>query len=232
MAEPLSQLGHNRLNVDQGKFLAFVGRYEDFEQRLADAQETVRSIRKGKRDLLKEIEASGIPREAFDRAIEDAKEPGAVREMRDEWHRRMLAWMRKPIGTQGALDLGDVSLEPTVAELKEVDNDGVFAGKSGHRRDSNPWSPGTEQYQRWDNAWMRGQAEIAQSMAPNGHADGAEPESIGGDGENGVLAQPEAGEKPPRGRRPRMPSVPGAEPRRRGRPRRVQQPEAEQPAAE
>jgi ribosome modulation factor len=53
-----------------------------------------------------------------------------------------------------------------VHELKRIDHEGEAAGKAGHHRDANPYTPGTEYAQRWDSAWLRGQAELAETLGP------------------------------------------------------------------
>ncbi len=58
MAESLNaERGSN--GPDRGQFLEFVERVGEIEEQLAEAQETVRSIRKRRKDLRKLIEAEG-----------------------------------------------------------------------------------------------------------------------------------------------------------------------------
>lgn len=157
MAKSLSVQGSN--GASQAAYLAFVQRYDD-------ADREVREAVASRKDLRAAIKAAGIPLASFDRARKDADVSGEMREHHDLWYRKLMAWQRKPVGFQGGLDLGAPATdrEWDVHELHAVDNQGFDSGKGGRKRDSNPWTPGTEAFQRWDNAWIRGQAEIASTL--------------------------------------------------------------------
>jgi hypothetical protein len=165
MAEPLANL-RNSSDVTQAVSLGFHDQYDDADRAVADAVAE-------RKDLRKKIKASGINMKGFDRARADRVRSGSDREAEDFEYRRQMAWMSKPVGFQATMD--DVVDEGLAAlnvhELHRVDNDGFDAGKNGHKRGNNPWTPGTEAFQRWDSAWVRGQAEIASTLsgkAPNG----------------------------------------------------------------
>jgi hypothetical protein len=169
MAQALSSRPKEDEGLTQAKYLEFLDRWNDVEEELADAQETVRSIRKRRKDLRATMTASGVNLDAFDRALKDAERSGGEREAEDAAYRRFMAWRNKPVGFQASIDLksDDAGLAAlNVHQLKAIDNEGMEAGRSGHERNSNSYTPGTEAYQRWDAAWLRGQAEIASSMAP------------------------------------------------------------------
>lgn len=184
MAEPLSSLRPATGNLTAGTFLEFYDKYDEVERDIQDAQEAVRAHRKRRKDLRKSIEAAGINLTEFDRTRQDAGLPDEVREANDRSRRQYLAWLKKPVGYQGDLDLTGDEQAFSVHELKAVDNDGYEAGRASHRRDSNPHKPGSEAHVRWDNAYQRGaewmaeQRRIADSMAPpasvNGSGNGAE----------------------------------------------------------
>lgn len=200
MAESLAhaQIGDN--SVSQGAFLAFLDRY-------SDADTAVEEAVSDRKNLRSEIKAAGIPLHAFDRARKDLEKSGTVRENEEGWYRRMMAWARKPVGFQASLDMP--SSDPDLAafnthELHGIDTQGLEAGKNGRRRDSNSYTPGTEAYQRWDTAWVRGQASIAERMAPQSTA------ANGAAAPNGA-ASPDGGTGPAAGE--------DAAPKRRGRPR-------------
>lgn len=111
--------------------------------------------------------------ESFKSVRKDAEMPGENRERRELARRRMMGWLNKPLGFQGdALqsDAGNV-VALDVGQLKKIDSEGEAAGKAGHHRQSNPWTPSTEQYQRWDSAWLRGQAAIAATLGPSGSSE-------------------------------------------------------------
>ena len=59
--------------------------------------------------------------------------------------------------------------EPTNNERHAMDLDraydsGVFAGREGHKRDTNEHTEGSEAHVRWDAGWLHGQAAIASQM--------------------------------------------------------------------
>lgn len=160
-------------NVTQATYLEFYQKYEDVENDLADAQETVRSIRRRRKDLRKTIEASGMNLDGFDRAMRDGKRSGIEREAEDQAYRQFMAWQRKPVGTQGIMPFEDAegSAAADTHQLHEIHNDGFSAGKGGYKADLNPWTPGTAQFERWHTAWTQGQAEKVAELGdapPNG----------------------------------------------------------------
>ena len=174
----MSDLGHNGIqvlkNVSQGEFLGFLQEY-------AEADATVLAATNARKDLRKRIEGKLGGKDemiAFDRVRKDKEMSGEARTKRDLSHARMMAWLQMPVGFQPSMDLqsGDADTQAiNVHLLKEVDQRGFEAGKDGRRRDTNPYNPGTEQAQRWDSAWLRGQAEIASTMgtgADNGERRG------------------------------------------------------------
>ena len=139
----------------------------EFKDAYNEADEACRQAVAARKDLRAKIKAAGIPLAAWDRWRRDAQKSGEVRELEDAWYRRMMIWDLKPVGFQAAADF--TTSDPNMAalntsELKRIDGEGLAAGKAGHRRDANSYTPGTEAYQRWDVAWVRGQAEIASTL--------------------------------------------------------------------
>ncbi len=162
MADPLSSQRHGA-NVSQATYLEFKDSYADADKAVADAVSE-------RKDLRAKIKAAGIPLAAFDRSRRDSEKSGETREAEEIWYRRMMAWSQKPVGFQASMDLAaSAGTDPGLAalstsELKRIDMEGYEAGKGGRRKDSNSYTPGTEAYQRWDVAWLRGQAEIASTL--------------------------------------------------------------------
>lgn len=58
---------------------------------------------------------------------------------------------------------GMLTPEPKV----DVALQGQQAGKEGVNRTSNPWKPGSDEFQCWDENWIVGQQQIAAGMRPN-----------------------------------------------------------------
>jgi hypothetical protein len=156
-------------NVTRATFLDFIGRYDDADRAVDEAVGERKALRKT-------IKGAGINLAAFDRARADAEKSGEKRDEENRQYLRFLGFLGKPPGFQASFDLDTGDDEDLAAlnthELKAVDNQGLDAGKGGRRRDSNPWTPGSEAYQRWDAAWIRGQGEIASTLK-DGDANGA-----------------------------------------------------------
>ena len=162
MAESLSSERQGSNGPDRAGFLDFVERHGDIESELLEAQETVRSIRRRRKDLRKLIAGEGHNIDEFDRALRDADRSGEEREAADRAYRRNMEWLGKPVGYQTSFDLAGAAPAPIqwgVRDLKRVDREGFDAGKAGERADRNSYSPGTEPFARWHSAWLRGQAE-------------------------------------------------------------------------
>jgi hypothetical protein len=172
LAEALASYGHNSdplAGISQADYLRLLEQYDDADQAVADAVAE-------RKDLRAKIKSLGVPLRAWDRARRDAEVSGEKRETEERAYRQMMAWRLKPVGFQASMDLQ--TEDPGLAalnthELHFIDGQGFDAGKRGRRRDSNSYTPGTEAYQRWDTAWVRGQAEIASTMGGNGASDAA-----------------------------------------------------------
>lgn len=178
MAEPLSgaaSLGHNRGplgNMTQLDALKFLDRY-------ADVDEQVKQALARRKELRAEIEAAGCPKPAWDRFKKDRELSGVLRERYDGAYRQLMIYDRKPVGyTVSADTLNDPDADPAtkhmvVADMKRIDAEAEEAGAAGRRRDLNPYPPGSEEAQRYDVSWLRGQSTIAERMGATGQDNGA-----------------------------------------------------------
>lgn len=180
MADPLS--GHNIFGtINQAAFIELLASYDQGMQAVADARADLKERKENIRDRL-----GPAGYKAFMRTAKDRETSGEERELEDQWYRRQMAWLQKPVGFQPAFDLK--SDDPGLAalntmELKRIDSEGFEAGRAGHSRDRNTYTPGTEAFARWDTAWLRGQAEIASSLANNtSAADAARAAGANGNG--------------------------------------------------
>lgn len=186
-------------NVTQATFLQFLDRKRTVDQRVLEALADRKALDQA-------VKSAGIPVKVWKRAIVAAGQSGEIREEEDRWYARMMEWQLKPVGFQATMD---PELDPNraalnVHTLKSIDLEGFEAGKGGRRRDSNTYSPGTEAHQRWDTAWLRGQAEIADTLKPTAEAKRGRgrPRATGGKAPNGK-AGPHLVETAPKAKRTR-----------------------------
>jgi hypothetical protein len=166
-------------NVTAETSLAFHVRYAELDSELGEALAGVKSVRRRVTALRREIKGAGIDIKGFDRARSDAALSGSEREAMIVEHRRQLAWLKKPIGTQATIDLPATEFTP--AELRLKTQAGHAAGKAGRRRDSNPENLNTEAFVAWDGGWMDGQKELAEELgeAPESRKRGRKPNVAG-----------------------------------------------------
>jgi hypothetical protein len=74
--------------------------------------------------------------------------------------------MDGPLGEQFSL-----FENPQQTRLVDAYLSGAHAGRSGESASNNGYAPGTEDHMKWAEGWTKGQAEIAERMAPkNGEA--------------------------------------------------------------
>jgi ribosome modulation factor len=146
MAEPLhAAIGDN--SVDIGMALDFHDRYDDADRRVAEAVAA-------RKDLRAAVKAAGIRLAGFDRARRDRTRSGAEREADNAEYERQMRWLGKPVGTQAGFNF-----DANDFDLDGIDSEGERAGFAGKRRESNPWTPRTEAADRWDEGWLRGDAQ-------------------------------------------------------------------------
>lgn len=151
--------------ISQAEFLNWLSELNDLDADVAAAVDRRKAkLADIKQRLGKDEFAS------FKSSRKDAELPGESRERRELSRRKMMAWLNKPLGFQASLDMAPGTDENVVAlsthTLKAVDSEGYAAGKAGHLRESNPYTPGTEAAQRFDTAWLRGQADLAATLKP------------------------------------------------------------------
>ena len=160
--------------VSQALFLEYVERHRVLSQQVSEASQD-------RKDFLGKVKTEfGKPGyRAFLAALKAAEQPGEDREIQHLSFRRMMEWLNKPLGFQedmfSAPEKSNV-VPLDVGQIKLVDAEGEAAGRGGKRRESNPWTPSTEQYERWDTAWLRGQSQIAATLKPD---DDGEPKRRG-----------------------------------------------------
>lgn len=155
--------------LDSEQFLQFINEHAGCESDIASAVAACKEPRKALKDLRKRI-AEIMPIEAFDRALADRDKSGAERERMDEQYRQAMMWLRKPVGTQAAMDLDTTTAEFSPAELVGVEREGLEAGKAGERGDRNTYTPGTAAWAAFQNGWLEGQklkvAELGDNITP------------------------------------------------------------------
>lgn len=140
-----------------------------FLEKYVEADARVKKATNARKDLRKKIEeklGDADLIEAFDRARKNRDVSGEIRTKLDAAYAQFMTWDRKPLNYQAALGLGEDGqpLPMTQADAARVDLEGMEAGKSKHNRGDNPYVPGAEEHQRWDNAWMKGQATIGATL--------------------------------------------------------------------
>lgn len=170
-----SNSGNPMPNVSQAEFLQFLDQYSDADSVVREAVDARNKVRAA-------VKAAGIPLPAFDRVRKDMAKSGAVRELEDAAHRRMMAWLARPVGFQASMDIAnDPAIDPgtralQLHEIKRIQQEGFAAGKTGDRADRNPYTPGTEGFVHWHNSWLKGQEEkvgtLGSDPAPSPAANG------------------------------------------------------------
>lgn len=166
MAEALREAGAGH-NLSRASFIEFCTKHEEVERELAEVAETRRSLNRRRKDLRKNMGAAGIDVEMFDRMRSDLELTPEERQAQAHEYARYMAWQQAPVGFQPSMDLQTDDPEErayNVHELHAIDGEGFDSGRSGRRRDSNPYRPGSEPHQRWDNAWTRGQAAAVEAQ--------------------------------------------------------------------
>jgi ribosome modulation factor len=174
MAEALREVvGHNSLS--RLAMVDWVGKHEDIERELAEVAETRRSLNRQRKDLRKNMAATGVDLDMFDRMRADLELTPEEREQRAIKFRQYWEWMSLPEGTQSEMDLAAGEARYDVHQLHAIDGEGYDAGLARARADTNPYPTGSEAHQRWLNAWTRGQEAAVHSQMGNGAAAEAVP---------------------------------------------------------
>ncbi len=155
----------------QATALDFFEQHVERESEIGLALNGVKAARKALKDLRKEIKDNGINLESFDLARRSARLTSEEREEHDRHYRRLMAFIGKPLGSQGMFEFGDQSEEDKAAVLatvlKHADREGHAAGRAGDKADRNPWHPGSEEFSTWQTAWGRGNgARVTAEIQP------------------------------------------------------------------
>lgn len=152
--------------VSQAQFLDYVDRHRQLTRAVAEASQE-------RKDFLGKVktEFGGPGYRAFLSSLKASDQPGEDREIEHLSLKQMMEWLNKPLGFQGSMfEQPDESKTNIVTlgagELKRVDVEGEAAGLAGKHRGSNPWTPTTTQYDRWDAGWLKGQSALAATLKP------------------------------------------------------------------
>lgn len=127
-------------------------------------------------------QAKGVHQAAYKQAKQDGCDTDAIRLLR-KLHKqdqgvvtmmysnvaRVARIVGSPYGPE-QLGLFDNMESPAGSPKVDANLQGQMAGKQGEPRDNNPFSPGSDDYQTWDDGWMTGQKMIAEGMRPEGSA--------------------------------------------------------------
>lgn len=161
---------HNGISVlrgvSQAEFLGWLSEMQALDESVAAVVDQRKAkLAEIKQRLGKDEFAS------FKSVRKDAEMPGENRERRELARRKMMQWLGKPLGHQASFDLqsdDETVIALNAHALRAIAAEGYASGKAGHRRDSSPYTPGTEASAIFDTAWLRGQSELAETLTPNG----------------------------------------------------------------
>jgi hypothetical protein len=150
--------------------LSLVAEHEEIERGISEGKAAVSSLMRGRTTFFKEkVAAAGIPKDVFLDAVAESKLSGSERTRRTEHKNRILFFLDKPVPTYQPdfFESPEDRKKGMTARLKIIDNHGYEAGKEGFDRlESNTYTPGTEEYQRFDTAWLRGAGERQKAEVP------------------------------------------------------------------
>jgi len=149
-----AQVGSNS-GVSHAEILELHQKYDDADAACAaavGARKELRQIIKGK----------GINLGGFDQARRDRNMSGEKRQAAQQEYHRQMAALGMPVDSVQVEFAFDREAMDT-HRLHLVDTEGYEARKKGQQRDTNKYVPGTEAHQRWDNAWLRAETELAQA---------------------------------------------------------------------
>lgn len=134
-----------------------------------DAKAATDSAQGKYRNVLKRAKAEGIDPAILKEAMRLSNQDRDRRESDEKLRQQYMIWLDKPLGHQGALDLGGAAAANETPEdkaatdkhkLSEAHREGHYAGKCGAAIESCPYQPGTEHHVTWRQAWNIGQAEL------------------------------------------------------------------------
>jgi len=138
------------------------GKLDRSYRKVTDAQDEVRSANGVYRSLLKEAGKQGFDKQAYIEARALDKEDHGHVQVRYANIGRYLRVRGSNLATQLSL-FQDIDLPETDDDGEAAAVKGLKAGRSGLvNQDANPYRPGTEDHQAWDNNWRTGQSELAE----------------------------------------------------------------------
>jgi len=142
------------------------------------AQETARGKLGSYRSYLKEAAKKGVPSDAITFALAKRFEDPDLIVVEQRERLKMLELSGFLPGIIDKIMTRMDIIEPTAKEEEESQvliayDRGHLAGRSGHKRDNNPYPPGSLGYVKWADGWRGGQDAIANEMGP---AEDAAPE--------------------------------------------------------
>lgn len=142
------------------QLLELVAEHEEHEREITAAKAVTTSLVRARTQWKKNrVEALGVPYDILLEAVRESKMSGSERERLYEHRARMLAFLDRPIPTyqQDFFESPEERRKGMVARLRVIDGMGEDAGLQGFdRHESNTYSPGSEEYQRFDTGWLRG----------------------------------------------------------------------------
>lgn len=172
-----------------------------FLEEYNEADAKVKAATQARKELRERVKVKLVDPDlitSFDRARKDREVSGEYRSKLDAAYIRIMEWERKPVGFQAS-----VALPLTQADAARVDLEGLEAGKSKHNREDNPYTPGTDEFARWDQAWFRGQAQRGATLTDDKDKKAATLAVV----EGGKPPEPPAADQPPAKRRGRPPGT-------------------------
>lgn len=150
-------------NTSRESLYEFVEREQKLDESIGEAQYTVRALKKDRKNLRALITAAGFDLGMFDRTRQMMGVPHEQREAEFRELARNLAWMGMPIGTQSQMFSDEETAVPPEIQVSRVKSAGRSAGKLGRERTANPWPAGSLLAVTWDEEWLFGREEAAQT---------------------------------------------------------------------
>jgi hypothetical protein len=136
---------------------------------IGDAAEELKSLKAQRSAQIKHYKGLGMRTDPLRRvARERFKEPvDVLADLHEETRLRALSNM--PTIQEDLVDLLGVPLDIDAEQRTQIQrdrwrDDGAFAAREKHTRESNPHEAGSEAHQQWDMGWLHNQERIAAAM--------------------------------------------------------------------
>ena len=153
-------------NMSKASLYEFIDRHQKIDESVEEAQCTVRALKKQRKELRAVIAGAGFTLGVFDETMAKMQQSFEEREAYDRELRRNMAWMGMPLGTQAEMFSEEETAVPPEVQLSRVRDAGRTAGKMGRERSANPWPVSSLLYATWDENWLVGKEEAAQTTVP------------------------------------------------------------------